>query len=218
MSAAFIVIAMASAATAAEPATNPSLTKDWVFEAGAIFQQLDGDATSEGGLTGGTVRFSQIGLDGTETVPYLAMRWRFADDWRFDFNFTSLDASGSKGNNSDFEFGHSTFLLGYQLNSSYDQQVYTGSIGYSFVKDNQTEFGGRFGLSVLHADVSLKGQLGRPPHRWDPKRPATLGSCRPSDCMEPMPSPTNGPSMGLSTVWPSAMKDTKATTSPRPRT
>ena len=94
-------IAMASAATAAEPATNPSLTKDWVFEAGAIFQHLDGDATSEGSLTGGTVRFSQIGLDGTETVPYLAMRWRFADDWRFDFNFTSLDASGSKGNNSD---------------------------------------------------------------------------------------------------------------------
>lgn len=158
--ASFACIAMASAAWAAEPATNPSLTKDWVFEAGAIFQQLDGDATSEGSLTGGKVRFSQIGLDGTETVPYLAMRWRFADDWRFDFNFTSLDASGSKSNNSTFRFGHSTFLSGYQLNSGYDQQVYTGSIGYSFVKDNQSEFGWRFGLSVLHADVSLKGQLG----------------------------------------------------------
>jgi hypothetical protein len=163
VSAAFISVAMASAATATEPATNPSLTKDWVFEAGAIFQQLDGDATSEGGLTGGKVRFSQIGLDGTETVPYLAMRWRFADDWRFDFNFTSLDASGSKSNNSTFGFGHSTFLSGYQLNSDYNQQVYTGSIGYSFVKDNQSEFGGRFGLSVLHADVSLKGQLGNLP-------------------------------------------------------
>jgi hypothetical protein len=152
-----IVVAMTSAAKATEPATNPSLTKNWVFEAGAIFQHLDGDATSEGSLTGGKVRFSQIGLGGTETVPYLAMRWRFADDWRFDFNFTSLDASGSKGNNSDFEFGHSTFPLGYQLNSKYDQQVYTSSIGYSFIKDNQTEFGGRFGLSVLHAEVSLKG-------------------------------------------------------------
>jgi hypothetical protein len=158
-SAALIAIAMASAATA-EPAANPSLTKDWVFEAGAIFQQLDGDATSEGSLTGGRVRFSQIGLDRTETVPYLAMRWRFADDWRFDFNFTSLDASGSKGNNSTFEFGHSTFGIGYQLNSNYDQQVYTGSVGYSFIKDNQTEFGGRVGLSVVDADLSLKGSLG----------------------------------------------------------
>ena len=146
-SAACIAIAMASAATAAEPAANPSLTKDWVFEAGAIFQQLDGDATSEGSLTGGRVRFSQIGLDGTETVPYLAMRWRFADDWRFDFNFTSLDASGSKSNNSIFEFGHGTFGIGYQLDSNYDQQVYTSSIGYSFIKDNQSEFGGRFGLT-----------------------------------------------------------------------
>ena len=158
-SAACIAIALASAATA-EPAANPSLTKDWVFEAGAIFQQLDGDATSEGSLTGGRVRFSQIGLDGTETVPYLAMRWRFADDWRFDFNFTSLDASGSKSNNSIFEFGHSKFGIGYQLDSDYDQQVYTTSIGYSFIKDNRSEFGGRLGLTVLNADVSLKGSLG----------------------------------------------------------
>ena len=66
-----------------------------------------------------------------------------------------------------FEFGHSTFPIGYQLNSKYDQQVYTSSIGYSFIKDHQTEFGGRFGLSVLHADVSLKGSawVGRQHHR-----------------------------------------------------
>ena len=151
---------MSSAAAAAEPSSNPSLTKDWVFEAGAIFQHLDGDATSEGSLTGGRVRFAQIGLDGTETVPYLAMRWRFADDWRFDFNFTSLDASGRKSNDSLFEFGHGIFDVGYQLDSTYDQQVYTGSIGYSFFKDSQTEIGGRFGLNVLHADVSLKGSVG----------------------------------------------------------
>ncbi len=109
------IAVMSSAAAAAEPSSNPSLTKDWVFEAGAIFQHLDGDATSEGSLTGGRVRFAQIGLEGTETVPYLAMRWRFADDWRFDFNFTSLDASGRKSNDSLFEFGHGIFDVGYQL-------------------------------------------------------------------------------------------------------
>lgn len=146
-----------SAVSAAEPAANPSLTKDWVFDAGAIFQHLDGDATSEGGGSGGSVSFSQIGLEGSDTSPYFALRWRFAEAWRFDVSYASLDVSGSKGNNRDFQFGHSIFKSGYELNSSYNQQVYTAGIGYSFLKTSQAELGGRLSIGLLDADVRLKG-------------------------------------------------------------
>jgi hypothetical protein len=146
-----------SAAHASDLNDNPSLTKEWVIEAGAVFQDRNGSATSEGGGQGGSVSFSQTGLDRSDTSPYLALRWRFADAWRFDFSFASINAGDSTGNNANFQFGHSTFPVGYEISADYDQQSYNAGIGYSFVKTPQAELGGRISVGILDADFSLKG-------------------------------------------------------------
>ncbi len=149
-----------SIATAGEPVTNPSLTKTWVFDAGAVFQNLDGGATSElVGGGGGSVNFSQIGLDDQNTSPFLAVRWRFADNWRFDFTYDSVDVNGGHGNRSTIEFGRITIPVGYQIDSSLDTRNYSAFVGYSFVKDSQSELGVRLGVSVMDAEASLEGSV-----------------------------------------------------------
>jgi len=100
-------------ADAGEPTSNPSLTKTWVFDAGAVFQNLDGGATAElnrGG--GGSVGFSQIGLDERSTSPFIAARWRFSDRWRFDFTFDSVIAGGNRAADRDIEFGFTSITVG----------------------------------------------------------------------------------------------------------
>ena len=145
---------------AEEPVTNPSLTKTWVFDAGAVFQNLDGGATADlnaGG--GGSVDFSQIGLDDQSTSPFFAARWRFADQWRFDFIFDSVDVEGSRAVSREIKFGFLTIPLNAEADNSLQIRNYSAFVGYSFLKDERSELGARFGLTVMDAEFSLSGRL-----------------------------------------------------------
>ena len=154
-----IAVVGASAAAAGEPVSNPSLTKSWVFDAGAVFQNLDGGVGAGlNGEAGGIVSFSQIGLDDESVSPYFSARWRFAERWRLDFIYNSIDVDGNIGANSAIEFGRITIPVGYEVDSSLEVQNYSAYVGYSFVKDDQAEFGARLGLSVLDADANLRGE------------------------------------------------------------
>ena len=147
-------------ADAGEPTSNPSLTKTWIFDAGAVFQNLDGGATAElnrGG--GGSVGFSQIGLDERSTSPFIAARWRFSDRWRFDFTFDSVIAGGNRAADRDIEFGFTSITVGTAVDSSLKIRNYSGFVGYSFAKDHQSELGARFGLTVMDAEFSLRGTV-----------------------------------------------------------
>ena len=150
-------------ANATEPTSNPSLTKTWVFDAGAVFQHLDGGATAElnrGG--GGSVGFSQIGLDDRSTSPFLAARWRFTDRWRFDFTYDSVIVDGDRTVSRDIDFGFITIPATATADSALKIRNYSGFVGYSFIKDEQSELGARFGLTVMDAEFSLRGTASVP--------------------------------------------------------
>ena len=160
-SATLLVAAAASLPVSAdEIASNPSLTRNWVFDAGAVIQNLDGDigATTSAGA-GGSYDLSRLGLDSQNTSPFLALHWRFADRWRFDFNYDSVDTDGHRGNSTTLDFGRISIPKGYRLDSSLETRTYWGAVGYSFVKTPDTEFGARLGLNVLDSDASLKGSV-----------------------------------------------------------
>lgn len=147
-------------ASAGEPVTNPSLTKTWVFDAGAVFQNLDGGATADrnaGG--GGSVGFSQVGLDDQSVSPFFAARWRFADRWRFDFTFDSVDVDGNRSVSREINFGFLTIPINDEAESSLQIRNYSASIGYSFHKDERSELGARFGLTIMDAAFSLSWRL-----------------------------------------------------------
>lgn len=154
-----VAIAGATPSFAGEPVSNPSLTKSWVFDAGAVFQHLDGDVDAElNSGAGGSVSFSQIGLDDESVSPYFAARWRFAERWRFDFIYDSIDVDGNIGANSAIEFGRITIPVGYEVDSSLEVRNYSAYAGYSFFKDQQAELGARLGFSVLDAGATLRGE------------------------------------------------------------
>ncbi|MEZ5900124.1 MAG: hypothetical protein R3D51_11610 [Hyphomicrobiaceae bacterium] len=145
-------------AAAGEPVVNPSLTKTWVFNVGAVFQNLDGGATADiNGGGGGSVGFSQIGLDEHSTSVFAAARWRFSDRWRLDFTFDTVDTDGSRTVSHDIEFGFITIPTSAAADSSLRIRNYSAFVGYSFVKDEQSEFGARLGLTILDAGFSLQG-------------------------------------------------------------
>lgn len=147
-------------ANAADAFSNSSLTKTWVFDAGAVFQHLDGGATADlRGGRGGSIGFSQIGLDDHSTSPFFAARWRFADRWRFDFTFELVDIDGTRTVSRDIEFGRITILAGATAASSIDVRSYSGFIGYSFAKGEKSELGARFGLTIVDAEFDLKGTV-----------------------------------------------------------
>ena len=145
-------------ANATEPTSNPSLTKTWVFDAGAMFQRLDGGATAELDRgSGGSVGFSQVGLDDSSTSPFLAARWRFTDRWRFDFTYDSVIVDGDRTVSRDIDFGFITIPASATAESALKIRNYSGFVGYSFIKDEQSELGARFGLTVMDAEFSLRG-------------------------------------------------------------
>jgi hypothetical protein len=147
-------------AGAVEPIANPSLTKTWIFDAGAVFQNLDGGATADlKGGGGGSVGFSQIGLDEQSTSPFFAAHWRFADRWRFDFTFDSVDVDGGRRLSREIDFGYIAIPVSAEANSTLWIGNYSGFVGYSFVKDGQSELGARFGLAIMDAAFSLSGTL-----------------------------------------------------------
>ena len=122
-------------ANAAEPTSNPSLTKTWVIDAGAMFQRLDGGATAEldrGG--GGSVGFSQIGLDDRSTSPILAARWRFTDRWRFDFTYDSVIVDGDRTVSRDIDFGFISIPASAPADSALSIRSYSGFGGYSVLE------------------------------------------------------------------------------------
>jgi hypothetical protein len=184
-------VSFAIPADAGEPVTNPSLTKTWVFDAGAVFQNLDGGATAETNAgKGGSIGFSQIGLDDQSTSPYFAARWRFADRWRFDFVFDSVDLDGSRAVSSEIEFGFLTIPLNAEAVSSLQVQNYSAFVGYSLLKDERSELGARLGLTVMDAEFSLSGRLNG----------ASLGS-QTADVVGPIPTLGLYGTYALSNRW-----------------
>lgn len=182
---------LATAARAGEPVANPSLTKTWVFEAGAVFQNLDGSATADinaGG--GGSVGFSQIGLDDQSTSPFFAARWRFADRWRVDFTFDSVDVDGNRAVSREINFGFLTIPLVAEADSSLRIRNYSSFVGYSFLKDERSELGARLGLTVMDAEFSLSGRLNG----------ASLGS-QSADVLGPIPTLGLYGTYALSNRW-----------------
>ena len=148
----------ASLAKAQEVAANPSLSKAWVIDVGALFHRLDGDlsATLPSGGGGGD-SFSRLGLNNYDTSFSAGLRWRFSDRWRLDLAYEEFASNGDRGNATEIEFGRITIPAGYQLLTSFEAQTYSAFVGYSFSKDATHEVGGRLGLSVLDAYASVAG-------------------------------------------------------------
>lgn len=157
-----LVISMLPGLAAADDGgrNNPSLTKEWVIEGGATFQNLDGSlgAWMPSGA-GGEYPLSVFGLDDHDTAVRFGLRWRFSDQWQFSLNFDEIDTSGVRGNTTTIDFGRISIPAGYDVESSATLRIYSALLGYTFTKAPNYEFGVRIGANILDADASVTGTL-----------------------------------------------------------
>jgi hypothetical protein len=138
---------------------NPTLNESFTFRLGAVF--LDGEVTANSQLKGepahGEINFDDVGLNGTETSPYVGARWRFANSWKLDLEYFGFKPNGSGTAETDLEFGDILIPVGVTARSDFDLNLYSVSVGWSFLRSEQAELGIGLGLHVADTKIELAG-------------------------------------------------------------
>ena len=113
------------------------------------------------GAAGTAIEFERdLGLSKKKTLPTLLLGARFGDAWRAEFEYFHLSRSGVQTLGQLLNFDDSTFPVSASVTTHFDSTVYRASVGYSFVKTPQAEFGAVVGAHVTKFDISLEGNVG----------------------------------------------------------
>lgn len=112
-------------------------------------------STASGGA-GVDVNFEDIlGLDKIKLIGEGSMYWRFAERWRVDLGYFSLNRSGTRTLDSNVEWGGNPYPIGTTVNSSYKISDLRVAVGYSFFRRSDKELGVGFGLHRAGLEASL---------------------------------------------------------------
>jgi hypothetical protein len=120
------------------------------------------ESTTEARLspaTGGAgvdVNFEDLlGLDKIKLVGEGSLYWRFAERWRVDLGYFSLNRSGTRTLETQIDWGGNTYPVGATVNSNYKLSDLRAAVGYSFFRRPDKELGVGFGLHRAGIETSL---------------------------------------------------------------
>jgi hypothetical protein len=154
-------IALAAALTpvaAQDAPVNPALTDRFWFAAGVFFPKTTTEVRIDStalGVGAGIELEDSLGMESRKSVPALAFRWRFAERFRLEAEYFSLNRSGERVINRDFQIGDQVFTANSNVQSSFDFYDLRVSAGYSFFKRTDKELGVGIGLHMAGYDVSF---------------------------------------------------------------
>lgn len=137
---------------------HPYLTDKWSFQLGVFYPDVSTTARLDNSATGrGTEVDFEDDLDLTDrkALGNIFASVRLGEKWRIEAEYFALNRSGTRTISKTIDWGNITFPVNAQVSSSFDSDVYRLSGGYSFVKDNQKEFGVALGLFVTDFKASL---------------------------------------------------------------
>ncbi len=160
---ALLLIALAAAAT--PPATAEETSHLWprfAVDAGA-YQISTSDKIKVAGeieLVGQPIDLSEdIGLPDTESVISLKLDWAFAERHSIEFDYWSLDRSGSRSIRRDIEIGGVVFPIGAEASVDFDTTSIGAAYTYWFMRRESFGLGGTFGLVYLSLDASASASV-----------------------------------------------------------
>jgi opacity protein-like surface antigen len=115
---------------------------------------------SQTGTAGTEIDFERdLGLSETKTLPTLLLGARFGGSWRAEFEYFHVSRDGSQTLGQILNVDDTTFPVSARVSTHFSSSVYRASIGYSFVKTPQAEFGAVLGAHVTKFDVSIEGDI-----------------------------------------------------------
>jgi hypothetical protein len=97
-----------------------------------------------------------LGLDERNLSAIGGFLWRFADRWRLEVEYFSLNRDATRTLETDVAWGSQTFTAGTTVDSTYDFSDIRVGVGYSFFKRRDKELGAGLGLHVAGIKTSLQ--------------------------------------------------------------
>jgi hypothetical protein len=112
-------------------------------------------STASGG-TGVDINFEDmLGLEKIKLIGEASVYWRFAERWRVDLGYFSLNRNGTRTLEQDVNWGGNTYPIGTTVNSDYKLSDLRAAVGYSFFRRPDKELGVGFGLHRAGIAASL---------------------------------------------------------------
>lgn len=101
---------------------------------------------------------SDLNLNKHKTLPQISAGVRLGGGWSLLGEYYSLSRSGSTAVSRDLVFDDVVYPSGAQVDSSFDSTIYRAVVGYSFVRDENTQIGAAIGLHATKFDLQLRGE------------------------------------------------------------
>lgn len=142
---------------------HPYLQDKWNFQLGVFYPNVETTARLDNSaLQRGTeIDFeSDLDLDERKALGSILASVRLGEKWKIEFEYFGLNRSGTKQISRTINWGDNTYNIGGVVNASFDSDVYRLSAGYSFVKDDQKEFGVALGLFTTDFAAELSSAIG----------------------------------------------------------
>jgi len=156
---AFVCLSAAVPAPAQQAgwSTHPALQDRWAFQLGLYSPKVNSTFRLDGagGLVGTEISAEEdLGLKERNDMPAVLASVRLGERWKLEVEYLSLERENSRAISRTISWGDNTYTLGTTVNSNFSTEIYRLSLGYSFVRDAQKEFGAVLGLHAT--DLSAR--------------------------------------------------------------
>ena len=89
----------------------------------------------------------------------LELRWRFLPRHSLDFSYYDISRDGHRVIDRELQIGDTTYVVGTDLDSSLDFEVYKLAYAYSFVHSDTTDTSFSLGIHAIDIGFQAKGTL-----------------------------------------------------------
>jgi hypothetical protein len=154
-------ISMTLSTAAVAEAISPVLDDKFTFKLGAMYNEIDGTVTiNKAPLPETPVDIDDIlGIDTSQTSPWLGFRWRFGERWALNFHFDRFDQSGDAAVLEEFNLDGVVYEVGARIETDFRSDAYVMDVSYSIWQGDNYEAGIGLGLHAFDLEIEAKGTV-----------------------------------------------------------
>lgn len=160
---ALLLASMSVTVAAQDSGYHPSLSDNFIFTAGAFRSDNTFKLEAEGiDLDSDEIDFGKsVGVDKSNTIANFELRWKFGSSrkWSLAGQYFSNNAKGDATLEEDVEWQDLIFREGTFVEGGVKLEVIRAFLGYSFVKQEQHDFGVGVGIHNLDVSAFLGGEI-----------------------------------------------------------
>lgn len=178
-----------------DPVPNhPALRDRFAFDFGGYYASTTTGARLDANTgLGVVVDFEDaLGLDDSKLIFQGGFRWRFAQHWRMDVDYFSLNRRSTRVLEGQIEWGDQVYPVGAEVDTRFRINDLRTTVGYTFFRRQDKELGVGFGLHTSGFLVSLQQSGG--------------GQAEAGDVTAPLPTANFYALVALTDRWAMSMK------------